>query len=82
MVAIPDSDMPATKQAFMNGKETFETLVQIYNIVIAGLKEIEDHDPEKCAEWLEEKSYPLNNQQMVELLYFMQEIIDTAKEKM
>lgn len=80
MVALPPQN-DAKKETFKNGRETFETLVQVYNIIIRSLKEIEDENPEKCGEWLKEPSFPMDNQQMVELLYFMQEIIDAAQEK-
>jgi hypothetical protein len=80
MVAIPEKT--PSHQAFENGKEVFTNLVQVYNIVIAGLKEIEEHEPEKCAEWLKESAYPLDNQQMVELLFFMQEVLDAMSDQL
>lgn len=79
MVAIPEPDMTVKEEAFQNGKDTFEKMVMVYNTVIASLKEIEEEDPQKCVDFLEGKAFPLTNHQMVELLYFMQKIIDDIK---
>ena len=76
MVAIPEPDMTVKEQAFQNGKATFEKMVGVYNVMIAELRKIEDTHPEKCADFLEGKAFPLNNHEMIELLYFMQQIIE------
>ena len=75
MVAMPD-EKSVKEETFQNGKATFEKLVMVYNAVIASLKEIEDDDPQKCADFIDGRAFPLTNLQMVELLYFMQQVID------